>query len=200
MTENMSTAAELVKKATAQAHASTEKVLIRYVKNIRTPQDYASLLYCMYGYYAPMEERLEPLTGDFISDSRHRRKASRLLDDLHALAFPAPLHIAHSLPAFNTPAEALGCQYVLEGSTLGGVIIKKMIIGQCNAIPGTAYAFFSGYGDDNRSMWLSFLNRFNAAVTTETDIRMAVAAANACFARLEEWISTFYTSFKGGLQ
>lgn len=200
MIDNMRTAAELIRTGTAQAHAGTERTLIRHIKYIRTPKEYANLLYCMYGYYAPVEERLEPLTGASVPNGRQRRKASRLLDDLQAMSFPPPQHIAAGLPVFSNAIEALGCLYVLEGSTLGGMIIKKMISGQCNAIPVNAFSFFSGYGDDNSAMWQSFLAAFNSAVTTETDIRQALAAANACFAGLEEWITAFYASFSGGLQ
>jgi heme oxygenase len=89
---------------------------------------------------------------------------------------------------------------VLEGSTLGGAVIKKMISGRCPAIPETAFTFFSGYGEHNRDMWLLFLNSFNTAITTDTDTRLAIDAANACFTGLEEWINTFYALLNGGLQ
>lgn len=200
MTDKTETTAELVKQATAQAHASTEKALIKHIKGIRHPQDYASLLYCMYGYFAPMEARLLPLGNTLIPDMQQRRKASRLADDLQALGFPAPQRMAASLPVVNSTPGALGYHYVLEGSTLGGAVIKQIISGQCAAIPETAFSFFSGYGARNSDMWLLFLNSFNAAITTERDTRLAIDAANACFSRLEEWINTFYTSLSGGLQ
>lgn len=200
MTHETATTAELIKQATAHAHASTEKALIQHIKRIRTPQNYASLLYCMYGFFSPMEARIESLTATLIPDARQRRKASRIREDLQALGFPAPQHIAAGLPILNSAAEALACQYVLEGSTLGGAVIKKMISGQCPALPETAFSFFSGYGEHNRDMWLLFLNSFNAALTTATDTRLAIDAANACFTGLEEWIVTFYTLPSGGLQ
>lgn len=200
MTNKTETAAALLKQATAPRHASTEKALIKHIKGIRNAQDYASLLYCMYGYFAPMEAHIEALSVTLIPDTQQRRKASRIPEDLQALGFPAPQHIAAKLPVLHSTAEALACQYVLEGSTLGGAVIKKMISGQCPAIPETAFSFFSGYGEHNRDMWLSFLNSFNAAITTDTDTRLAIDAANACFTGLEEWIDTFYTLFRGGLQ
>ena len=200
MTNKTATIAELVKQSTATAHASTEKALIQHIKNMRTAQEYASLLYCMYGYFAPMETRIEALSGTLITDTVQRRKAARILADLQALGFPAPQHIALQLPVLHHTAQALACQYVLEGSTLGGAVIKKMISAQCPALPETAFSFFSGYGEHNRTMWLLFLDSFNTALTTATDTRLAIDAANACFSGLEEWINTFYTLLKGGLQ
>ena len=200
MTNKTATSAELIKQATAAAHASTEKALIQHIKSIRTAQHYASLLYCMYGYFAPMEARMEALSSTSIPDTQQRRKASRISADLQTLGFAAPQHIALQLPVLHNTAEALACQYVLEGSTLGGAVIKKMISGQCPGLPETAFSFFSGYGEHNRDMWLLFLNSFNAAITTATDTRLAIDAANDCFTGLKEWIDTFYTLLRGGLQ
>jgi heme oxygenase len=199
MTNKTATTAELIKQATAPAHASTEKALIQHIKSIHNAQGYASLLYCLYGYFAPMEAHIEALSGTSIPDTPQRRKASRILTDLQALGFPAPQHIA-LLPVLHHTAEALACQYVLEGSTLGGAVIKKMISAQCPGLPETAFSFFSGYGEHNKDRWLLFLDSFNAALTTATDTRLAINAANACFTGLEEWIDTFYTLLKGGLQ
>lgn len=200
MINKTATIADLIKQATAPAHASVEKTLIKHIKNIRSPQDYASLLYCMYGYFAPVEARIEALAGTLIPDSQQRRKASWLEKDLQALGFAAPQHMAVKLPVLHNAAEALACQYVLEGSTLGGAVISNMISGQCPALPETAFSFFSGYGAHNRDMWRLFLDSFNAALTTPADTRLAIAAANACFTGLEEWIDTFYTLLRGGLQ
>lgn len=200
MTNETATTAALVKQATASAHASTEKALIKHIKNISNAQDYASLLYCMYGYFAPMEARIEALSITPVPDAAKRRKASRILKDLAALGCPAPQHTATKLPVLHNTVEALACLYVLEGSTLGGAVIKKMISGQCPAIPETAFSFFSGYGEHNRDMWLLFLHSLNTAITTDTDTRWAIDAANACFTGLEEWINTFYALLNGGLQ
>jgi len=147
-----------------------------------------------------METHIAALTGTAIPDTQQRRKADRILADLQALGFPAPRHMVQQLPVIQHTAEALACQYVLEGSTLGGAVIKKMISGQCPAIPETAFSFFSGYGEHNKEMWQQFLTSFNTAVTTDADTRLATAAANACFTALGAWIHTFYTTLNGGLQ
>jgi heme oxygenase len=194
------TTAASVKKATAQQHLKTEKALLKHVQSIHSTAGYAALLYCLYGYFAPLEERVTPFLETLVPDHAHRRKAGKLLDDLHTLHYPPPEHFSQELPAPANTVEALACFYVMEGSTLGGVIIKRLISTQCPAIPEQAFSFFSGYGEHNITQWQSFLAVFNTAITTASDTRAAIAAANTCFVHLENWINTFYRLPNGGLQ
>jgi heme oxygenase len=194
------TTAASVKKATAQQHLSTEKALIKHVQSIHSVADYAALLYCLYGYFAPLEERITPYLDSLVPDHTQRRKAAKLLEDLQTLNYPLPQRLAQELPSPAGAAEALACFYVMEGSTLGGAIIKKLVHGQCGAIPETAFSFFSGYGEHNMAMWQSFVAIFNTAITTASDTRLAIAAAHSCFVYLENWINAFYRPSNGGLQ
>jgi heme oxygenase len=88
--------------------------------------------------------------------------------------------------------EALASFYVLEGSVLGGAVLKRLISTQCPGVPEAAFSFFAGYGEENGAMWRTFLARLNAAMDTGDHKEKAVAAANACFAGLEAWIRTCY--------
>ena len=170
------------------------------MQSIHSIADYAALLYCLYGYFAPLEERIAPYLDGLVPDHAQRRKAARLLEDLQTLNYPPPQQLAQELPSPASPAEALACFYVMEGSTLGGAIIKKLVHGQCGAIPEAAFSFFSGYGEHNMAMWQSFTAIFNTTVTTAGDTHLAIAAAKTCFVYLENWINAFYRPSNGGLQ
>jgi heme oxygenase (biliverdin-IX-beta and delta-forming) len=192
--ETTSTIAELIKSETAPAHAKTEKAMIGHIKAIQSKEDYIHLLSCMYAFYAPLEAGFETLVAPVLPDYAERRKADRLLQDIQTLGGVAPQQLATTLPVMQQWEEALGCFYVLEGSILGGAVIKKIIQGQCDAIPAEAFAFFSGYGQQNGSMWKQFLAQFNELVTTEQQKAAAVQAANDCFTQFEKSIKGYYST------
>ncbi|HYQ52414.1 MAG TPA: biliverdin-producing heme oxygenase, partial [Pseudomonas sp.] len=84
---------------------------------------YSRLIQAYYGFHAPLEARLgvyqEPL----------RAKTPALSLDLQALNLSAAdidaLPLCQALPAISSEASALGVMYVLEGSTLGGQVLKR---------------------------------------------------------------------------
>lgn len=185
--------AGIIKKETALAHATTEKALIVHIKNIHTVDDYAALLTCMHKFYKPMEQHFDQLVAPLLTDYNSRRKADRLEQDLTALGKSIPQQQWHSLPVMQSPTQALACSYVLEGSTLGGAVIKKIIQSQCPAIPATAFSFFGGYGEANKTMWMQFVDQFNKHITTPEQVQEAVVAANDCFVQLGENIVEHYS-------
>ena len=187
------TAAEVIKQATALAHAATEKALIKHIKNIRTAQQYAQLLGCMYGYFEPLEKQLDNYLVNVVEDYSQRRKADRLLDDIRSLGQPDPKQFADQLPAVTNTTEALACFYVLEGSILGGAVIKKIIGAQAEAIPAEAFSFFSGYQDKTMEVWRAFIQQFNAHILSQEQLQQAVDAANICFEKLGDWINAYYS-------
>lgn len=186
------TAAEIIKQGTALSHAATEKALIKHIKNIRSAKDYAALLSCLYGYFQPLEKQLEPWLTGFLAGYEQRRKAGSILNDIRVLGQQQPLLFAHQLPAVTDHVEALACFYVLEGSILGGAVIKKIIGGQCPQLPETVFSFFSGYGERTMELWRSFLAQFNTQIISEQQLQQAIVAANDCFASLEAWIKEYF--------
>ena len=119
-----------LKHQTADAHAALEGRL-NVFEQVRTHDDYRRLLARFFTLHEPIEARLAaaadwPALG---FDFSARRKAALLRDDLRALGVSeadlAALPRARDLPAAAGLAEAVGCLYVLEGSTLGGQILAK---------------------------------------------------------------------------
>ena len=102
----------------------------------------------------------------------------------------AALPVCSTLPRVATFADALGCLYVLEGSTLGGQFIRREVAARLGLTPDRGCAFFAGYGERTGAMWKAF----GAAVTAHADARpedrdVIVAAAVETFTRLDEWFT-----------
>jgi len=60
------------------------------------------------------------------------------------------------LPEIKNTAQAFGALYVIEGSTLGGQIIKKMVQKQLCMEGNNGLSFFDGYREATSDMWQVF--------------------------------------------
>ncbi len=178
----------LLKERTAHAHARTEAA-VPLLRAGLTVHGYALHLERMYGFYAPLEPalrpQLEPLNlGDL------RLKQPLLEADLRALgrtgAQLAALPRCSSVPRVDTSARAVGCLYVLEGSTLGGQLLTRELT---KRLPeGTPLSFLNPYGPDTGRRWRAFREAAEAAVP-EAAFEAAVAAALQTFTSLEAWLT-----------
>lgn len=189
--ETIIKASVAIKSATALAHAKTEKALINHIKRIQTEREYGKLLSCLYSFNAPVEQLLEPWVKPVLADYDDRRKSNRLLQDLQTMGITAP-PFYRRLPAVENLSASLGCFYVLEGSVLGGVIIKKIIKEQCPKLPENAFGFFSGYDQQNGMQWQIFLEQFDLLLNDAAKQSAAITAANDCFKQFEANINNFY--------
>jgi heme oxygenase len=140
-----------------------------------------------YGYFHPLEIKIQAHIGATqLVDIGERRKAGAILHDLARLSFsdnniPECLR----LPGINSVAEAFGALYVLEGSTLGGKMIAKMLLKkEALSIPENALTFFTGYGEQTGPKWKSFLAVFNQQEKTSAVVR----TANDTFLHLKSWM------------
>ncbi len=186
---------EELKNATKRAHQSLEKIIIQHIRAIQTPADYRKLLQFFYSYYHPLEQLLESFFKDteIIPQFAERRKSVAILHDIQQLGGgPSGTEQARiELPVINTTAAALGAQYVLEGSTLGGVYIAKMLSQQAS-IPESQLTFFNGYAGTSASMWDTFLYALNTWVKNNGNQREVTEAAIATFEKFERWSGGFY--------
>jgi heme oxygenase len=62
--------------------------------------------------------------------------------------------------------EAIGCLYVIEGSTLGGQIILHSVQKSLNLDAGGGVKFFHGYGARTPGMWKSFISALDSIPPT----------------------------------
>jgi heme oxygenase len=157
-------------------------------ERVRSVDGYRALLEDLTPYYLALEEKLEfvDVWGAIALNPLARRKSPLLASDLLQLggiAADGPV----VLPDVSTVARALGCVYVLEGSTLGGQIIAKTIRERLGE--DVPCAFFKGYGKRTASMWREFgesMDDFGASTNSHHEI---LGGARDTFASLGSWLS-----------
>lgn len=183
-----------IKVFTRFEHAQLEKKLVTIIKNIQQLSGYVSLLRMFYGYYHALEHAMQPhLT---LPDAGERRKSAAILQDIHDLGATLELPaVKATLPVINNYPQALGAAYVLEGSTLGGTIIAKMICGQLQIPAERGFSFFNSYGNAAMEMWRKFRSYLDLLQSEEERDEAAVAAKNT-FLTFNEWVKIYEPIFK----
>jgi heme oxygenase len=179
-----------LRSETREQHETIEKTLLLMDDDL-TLEAYRRRLAQFYGFYQPVEERLFHRSGPLAGwlSLEQRRKTSLLRADLMALGGLATdcLPLCTKLPRLVSSAECFGCLYVLEGATLGGVIISRHVQQKLGVVPSEGGAFFSGYGDQTGAMWQAFRSAITAFSTDAEDQDVVVASARATFLALQHW-------------
>ncbi|HEX8460327.1 MAG TPA: biliverdin-producing heme oxygenase [Segetibacter sp.] len=178
-----------LKEETKSAHLEVEALIMPRVKGLNSPAAYADLLNIFYGYFSPVEKKIESyIEPDIIADAAERRKAAAILQDITFLGEQKQENECIKLPAIYNTATALGAMYVLEGSTLGGVHLSKIISGKMNFTANEGVEFFNGYGSGTLGKWNSFKDRLNNyAVNAELEDEV-IKSANETFIKFKSWI------------
>ncbi|MQG93084.1 biliverdin-producing heme oxygenase [Pseudomonas sp. MN1F] len=147
---------------------------------------YRRLLQAYYGFHAPLEQHLGNYQGP------ERRKTATLTRDLLALdlseADIGALPLCQALPAIHDEASALGVMYVLEGSTLGGQVLKRAMAERLGIGHESGAAFLDVYGALTGSYWRSFLERLDQASAAAPAQASTVQAAIDTFSHFEAWL------------
>ena len=182
---------ERLRKETRAAHSRLEAA-VQIERRVANVPEYTDLLERFYGFYRPLEERLEPL-GDWSAhgiDFRARRKTPWLEADLLGLGHTpqsiTALPHCTSLPRLTSLAHGFGCAYVLEGATLGGRQISSIL--QDTSVPEGARHFFSSYGSAVGDRWREFTTSLEAFGGAGGQDEIAQAACDT-FASLQHWLT-----------
>jgi heme oxygenase len=136
---------------------------------------YGRFLRAQAAAHLPTEQALE-LGGiaRLVPDWAQRRRSDSLEADLGSLGLdiPAPA----GAPAFTTPEALLGALYVLEGSRLGGTLLKR-------AVPAGFPTRFLGNVDS--SAWQALLAQLDDQLDSDAQRAAAIAAARQVFELFE---------------
>ena len=180
-----------LKERTAPQHESLE-CRVDLANRLRDPGAYAGLLGCFHGFYAPLEDALGRVAGfEAVGiDFGARRKTPWLAADLAALGRrPGEFPLCESTPAVDSLGRALGCLYVLEGATLGGKVVTKMVASRLGLTPGRGCAFFASYGDRVGAMWGEFRSALADYTTAPAREEEILSAAAETFDALGHWLA-----------
>jgi len=185
----------ILKRSTNDFHKALEvKLRVLLSADISLDQ-YASVHKKFFGFYRPIEERLFSIRrwDDPELQLEDRLKTPLLIDDLACLDVDheklAGLPVCGTLPGLETVPEALGCLYVLEGSTLGGQIITAHLKKVLPLDESRGCSFFNNYGNDVGRMWSSFLRVLTRHCDSNGDADAVVHSACQTFESLDRWFS-----------
>lgn len=109
-------------------------------------------------------------------------KVNLLKGDLRSLEILPMTFADNPFEAWATQDQCrlLGALYVLEGSTLGGMVIRKRIAAALS-LDEDEIQYYTGYGRDTAARWAEFKSRMNALQLTQTERADVIDGANQTF-------------------
>lgn len=172
-----------LREATQAAHAQLEARLDIH-RRIANLSGRRRLARAYWRLHAEMEAAagpwLEPVAGlEFAA----RRRSLLIARDLEILGVEPPSDAEVTPPAASSRAEALGLLYVLEGSTLGGRVIRRQVAARGGAFAGLS--FLDPYGDAAGDRWRAFLSVLAAEAGKGPALAAAVRGALSGFRHAE---------------
>lgn len=182
----------LLREATAEVHARLHRVPVfeALAAGHLSLAAYAALLHRLLGFHAAVEAALAaaPSLRPYGIDLAERCRSDALRADLATLGAPGAGPLA-PLPSLGTAARALGCLYVVEGSTLGG---RQLARGLDHLLPAGAVAgraFLLGHGPRHGAMWQACCAAIEACGAEPGGLDGMAAAARETFAAFEAWFA-----------
>lgn len=182
-----------LKAGTQHEHQRLEERLDLF-NRVTDLTSYRGLLEAFFTLYTPLEEALVGAAdwNDLGWDFEGSRKTAWLAQDLLNLgAEPARLDAlprCQRLPPLSSPSHAVGCLYVLEGSTLGGQLISRRFSSTLGTTPVHGGRFFAGYGEETMTHWRAF-GAWVRSVEDQLDETAAIMAAKAAFVSFDQWLN-----------
>ncbi len=162
---------EALREATGEAHKALETDIDLFGR-VADPERRRDLVARFHRLHASVEPAVAPYLASLPGlEFGHRRRADGVAQDLADLG-GQPL--TATPPTVGSAAEALGWWYVLEGSSLGGRVIHRTLLGQGKDLVGLS--FLHPYGPDTGDWWRRFVEVLDAADRREPETRPDVLA------------------------
>ena len=179
---------ERLKFYTKSNHQSLEGIVMDRINAICTKQDYVLLLKTFYRFVGSFEKAVrDHLDYSLLEDYSRRTKIDYIISDLTWLG--KSLHSFSEttfITKIQSSPDALGALYVLEGSTLGGKIISKIIREKLNFSNNSGLLYFNCYNDQTMDMWRKFKEFLDIQVFTAAQENVIIRSANHTFLKFAE--------------
>ena len=162
-----------LRAATADAHARVDRIFTSF--DLAQRAGYARFLQAQAAALLPLEQALEAGAAPRLAvEWTARRRGPALVRDLRAWDLPVPAN--DGVDPIERPAAALGTLYVLEGSRLGGAVIRR-------TLPPEFPSAFLAPGPPGH--WRTLLDALETCLPTHDLRSEAIDAAQAAFALFE---------------
>ena len=171
----MNAAHKLLREGTADCHARVDAAFGSF--DLSSLAGYRDFLTAQARAFLPIEEALD-LAGvaGLLPDWPERRRGKALIADLNCLKVHIPKPCI--VPKIDSPAAIWGQVYVLEGSRLGGKMLKNSLN------QDMPHAFLGSRAAPGA--WRSLLDRIDRNLIEPADHAIALGSARATFAIFEE--------------
>lgn len=168
------TARQALRAGTSVHHGRIDVLFSSF--DLTNRDEYERFLTIQASAYLPIESALNRSgAAAVVPDWPNRRRSPLLAADLTALGLSVPE--TATAPAFDGVAAILGGIYVLEGSRLGGALLKRSVAPD---LPATFLAATNPGG------WRSFVSLLDRMLQTPEQIAVATAAATRVFRLFED--------------
>jgi heme oxygenase len=169
------TARSVLRSKTRSAHERVDEAFSRF--DLADRRGYGDFLIGHAAAFMPMEDALTGAgAAELVTDWAMHRRAPLLRADLAQMGLPAPGPVR--VPDVQGEAELLGALYVLEGSRLGGAVLRR-------SVPPTFPASFLN-APQSAGRWTTFVTGLDQLLNTQQRLDAAVCAAVATFACFEQ--------------
>lgn len=177
-------ALQRLRESTSAAHEALEHSDL-VMPSTRDGARYARLIGAMWSFHRAVERefrRYELELDERGLSLSGRYKSELLRAESGELRSPA---IAEPQLHFSSAAEAAGALYVMEGSTLGGMLIAKSIMEH----QGRVSRYYGCYGKTTAARWRSTSAQLDAFPRENADVESMVAGANSTFDALHRHLT-----------
>jgi heme oxygenase len=152
---------------------------------------YRRLIEAYYGFYAGLEQQLDELGALDADNGADRHKIPALTRDLRALGLSssmiAGLARCQELPPINNRSQLLGVMYVIEGATLGGQVLRRIVSEKLSIDADNGGAFLDVYDGATGPLWKAFLGMLSQVVDP-VERALVTHSALATFSCFERWL------------
>ena len=163
-----------LRSATAEAHERVDRLFGAY--DLADREGYRRFLLAQAAAFLPVEASLDAAgAGRLLADWSARQRGDRLKADLADLGAEVPPPVLS--PSLCSPADIAGAIYVLEGSRLGGALLKE-------ALPETVPRRFLEAPQEPGS-WRKLLERLDDFLYEPAALDAAVLVAKGVFQSFE---------------
>jgi heme oxygenase len=160
-----------------------------------TEQRYRAFCGALWGFYAPLEQRLRGVGGlvQTLGEQPQRSRTELLELDLAEMGMNVPeleLLACKKLPALADEAHALGACHVLEACALGHRHLQRYLSHMLPSLSERASHFLSCYGERTEERWAAFAGQLSAAAEREErpiDPEAAIEGALETLLAARQW-------------
>lgn len=194
---------QLLKSATKANHDRVEDLAYsnKIMDGSITLEQYADLILKQYYFHKKIEPQLQKVFSEKEANRLeiNKRKKTHLLKyDMLELALEEEMLDFEKLDSINisTPEEALGTMYVLEGSTLGGAVIKKRLRNNPEISKISGFNYYGCYGEATGDFWKKFVMQATIMANTEEKQQIIVKKAVETFHFFEKILTVGIVQLK----